>query len=45
MKANTTSSSIINWVCQQMIQVYKHACHHNQISFAPIFLKKEQADD
>lgn len=45
MKANTTSASVINGGCQQMIQVHQHGGHHNQVGKRPISAKEKPNDD
>jgi hypothetical protein len=41
MKAYAASSSIINRVSEQVIQINQHGNHHETISFVPVLSKED----
>jgi hypothetical protein len=40
MESNTTTARVIYRVCQQVVNVYQHGGHHDQIDEFPVFAKE-----
>ncbi len=45
VKAYTTAARIIEWCCQQMINIHQHSGHHDQIGSSPVSAKEKPRND
>jgi len=41
VETDTATIGIKNWIGQQMVQIYKHCCNHNQTCLPPILLPEK----